>query len=363
MNKQSVTAIAVFALVLVALIVGGLMVNRPAGEGAGAGLSPEASRDQVAAFYRGKAIKWIIPYSPGGGYDEYVRLIAPYMEKYTGARIDVLNLPGAGGMRGVNELYHSPPTGLVIGIINGSALITNQLAGIKGAEYELDKFEYIGRIIADPRVLVISTKSQYGSFQEILDTDDEVKIGATGLGGSTYVDAVISKEAFNLDNLTIIHGFDSSPVVRQSMLRGNIIGTWGSWGSAEDSVDSGLEQVILQSGRERLEDLPDVPTVFEFADQTDDPARTRAILTAWDALIAVGRSVAAPPGTPADRVAFLRDAFQKALNDPELLEKAEKSGRPFDYATGEEVGQLTRDAIQMPDDIEALFINAIRGQL
>ena len=220
MNKKIITAISVFGLIIVVLIVAGLVVNRPTQQtNANNGQTQEIDTSAAAAFYKGKIIKWIIPYSPGGGYDEYVRLIAPYMEEYTGARIDVQNLPGAGGMRGVNELYASPNNGLNIGILNGSALITSQMAGIKGAEYELDKFEYLGRVIADPRVLVFSNTSHYENFEEILNnTGAPIKIGATGLGGSTYVDAVISKEAFNL-NIEIIHGFDSSPIVRQSMLR------------------------------------------------------------------------------------------------------------------------------------------------
>jgi tripartite-type tricarboxylate transporter receptor subunit TctC len=363
MNKKIITAISVFSVILVALIVAGLVVNKPAQQGAGQGPSDgPISTSAAAAFYDGKVIRWIIPYSPGGGYDEYVRLIAPFMEKYSGARIDVLNLPGAGGMRGVNELYSSPNNGLVIGIINGSALITSQLAGIKGAEYELDKFEYLGRIIADPRVLVFTNKSEIKTFDEILNTETTIKLGATGLGGSTYVDAVISKEAFGL-NVEIIHGFDSSPVIRQSMLRGNISGTWGSWGSAQEGVESGIEFIVVQSGRERHPDLMDVPTVFEYLDQTSDPAHTTAVLSAWDALIEVGRSVAMPPGTPADRVAFLREVFNKALHDPELVANSQKSGRPIDYATGEDVTRITIAATQMPPDIEALFIKAIRGEL
>ncbi len=363
MNKKVITALSVFGGLLVIIIVAGLLVNKPAQQGSTAS-SPDEVTDTnaAAAFYDGKVIKWIIPYSPGGGYDEYVRLIAPFMEKYTGARVDVHNLPGAGGMRGVNELYASPNNGLNIGIINGSALITSQLAGIKGAEYELDKFEYIGRIIADPRVLVLSNKSSIKVFEDILNSQEVVKIGATGLGGSTYVDAVIAKEAFNM-NVEIIHGFDSSPVVRQSMLRGNIAGTWGSWGSAEDGVESGMEFVLIQSGRERLADLADVPTVFEYADKTSNPDRTTAILTAWDALIQVGRSVAAPPGTAADRIVFLREAFNKSLHDPELLQRAEQAGRPFDYATGEDMTEITLNATKMPPEIEELFIKAIQGQL
>ena len=316
----------------------------------------------IAAFYDDRNIRWIIPYSPGGGYDEYGRLIAPYLEKYTGARVDIFNLPGAGGMRGANELFGSPKDGLTIGIINGSAMVTNELAGMRGADYKIAEFEFLGRVVADKRVLVVSTDSGFESFEEIWRSGDRVKIGATGLGGSTYVDAVIANEAFEMD-VDIIHGFDSSSVVRQAMLRGNIVGTWGSWGSAADNVDAGRDKVVLQSGTERAADLNDTPTVFEMGEKAINPERTMAILTAWESLHAVGRPMAVPPGTPPERVQFLSDALYKALHDPELLASAEKSGRTIVYASAEEMDQIVTDATVMPDDIRELFIKAIKGEL
>ncbi|MBX2838355.1 MAG: hypothetical protein KTR35_15975 [Gammaproteobacteria bacterium] len=96
-----------------------------------------AIAQSAADFYKDKSIKWIVPYKPGGGYDEYSRLLAPYMEKYSGARVDITNMPGAGGMKGANEIFKSPADGLTIGIINGSAMVTNELAEIKGADYKV----------------------------------------------------------------------------------------------------------------------------------------------------------------------------------------------------------------------------------
>ncbi len=319
-------------------------------------------KEGVAAFYDGRVIRWIIPYSPGGGYDEYGRMIAPYLEKYTGARVDILNLPGAGGMRGVNELFHAPNDGLTIGMMNGSALVTNEIAGMRGADYKIGEFEYLGRVVADARVFVIALASGYGSFEEIWKLGQGVKIGATGLGGSTYVDAVIANEALDMD-LDIIHGFDSSSVIRQAMLRGNIVGTWGSWGSALDSVDQGRDKIILQSGRQRALDLSDVPTAFEMADKLDDPERAIAILMAWESLHAVGRPVAAPPGTDAVKVQFLSTALDNALNDPELLDMATKFGRPIDHVSAAEMRQIVNDAMVLPDDIRDVFVRAIRGEL
>jgi len=316
----------------------------------------------AAGFYAGKNLRWIIPYSPGGGYDAYARLIAPYLEKHLGARVDVFNMPGAGGMRGVNELFNAPKNGLTIGTMNGSALIMNELAGMRGADYRIAEFEFIGRIVADRRVFVVSLDSGYESIDDIWAANETVQVGATGLGGSTYVDAVITNEAFGL-NLNIIHGFDSSSVLRQAMLRGDIVGTWGSWGSAIDAVGEGRHKVILQNGRERMDELPDAPTTLELVDRTADPERARAIVSEWQLLQEVGRPVAAPPGTDPERLEFLSEAFGKAMTDPEFLEVAERSGRPISYASGEEMRQLITDATVMPDDIRSLFVSAIRGEL
>ncbi|MBT8100263.1 MAG: hypothetical protein KJO82_10955, partial [Gammaproteobacteria bacterium] len=178
MYRQSVFARSI-AVGLAMLVLHTLSGCEPTGE-------PGPPKEGVAAFYDGRVIKWIIPYSPGGGYDEYGRMIAPYLEKYTGARVDIINLPGAGGMRGVNELFNSTPDGLTIGTMNGSALVMNELAGMRGADYKIAEFAYLGRLVADRRVLVIALDSGYTSFEDLWKLGKQVKIGATGLGGSTY---------------------------------------------------------------------------------------------------------------------------------------------------------------------------------
>ncbi len=99
------------------------------------------------------------------------------------------------------------------------------------------------------------------------------------------------------------------------------------------------------------------------AEKLDDPERAIAILMAWDSLHAVGRPVAAPPGTDADKVQFLSTALDNALNDPELLDMAKKFGRPINHASAEEMRQIVNDAMVMPDDIRDLFVRAIRGEL
>lgn len=325
-----------------------------------AGHSQAEDLSAAEAFYDGNTINWIVPYSPGGGYDEYSRLIIPYFEKYTGARVRLQNNPGAGGMRGANDIYRAPKDGLTVGIVNGSALVTNQLAGIEGAIYQFENYGFLGRMVADQRVLAISTRGQFDTIEQMIEADSTFKIGATGLGGSTYVDALVAGELFDLDQ-NIIHGFDSSSVIRQAMLRRDIVGMWGSYGSAISDVEDGVQKIVLQSGQQRTAAIPDAPTVLELAERLQLGTEKMAVLRAWQGLNDVGRPVVAPPGLPADRLAFLQRAFEQAMNDPEFLAEAESSGRDLTFANGEQMAQIATDAAVMPESAEAFFVDAVSG--
>lgn len=316
----------------------------------------------AAAFYEGEKITWIVPYKPGGGYDEYARLIAPFLERYTHARVEIENMPGAGGMRGANEIFNAPNDGLTIGIINGSAMVTNELSEIEGAAYRVADYNFLGRVVADSRVLVVPTTSPYYSLADILASESPVKIGATGLGGSTYVDAVLVGSAFGL-NQQVIHGFGSSSDVRQALLRGDIDAMWGSLGSALSGVAAGDNRVIVHGGMEMLENFQDVESLFSYVEQAADPVHSQMILDAWSALNAVGRPVAAPPGVPQDRVEFLAEAFRNVMQDPEFIAAAEEAGRSLSYIDGAAMAAIASASTDLTPELKELFVAAIRGEL
>ena len=326
------------------------------------GFAGSVSAETPAEFYVGKAIKWIVPYQPGGGYDEYSRVLAPYMEKYTGARIDIVNMPGSGGMKGAVEIFKAPTDGLTLGIINGSAMITNELAGIEGADYKVADYNFLGRMVADVRVMVTSASSGITTIEDYMNNGKPEVMGATGLGGSTYVDAVIVGDVFKMDQ-RIVHGFDSSSDIRTAMLRGDVQAMWGSLGSAISGIEDGDLVVILHSEANPTGVLEGVPSVFDLAAAAEDTERKLKILQGWEGLSAVGRPVAAPPGVPEDRIEFLRDAFDKAMNDPEFVASAVESSRELSYASGPRLSELTRSATDLDDETRALFVAAIKGEI
>ncbi|MBL1435045.1 MAG: hypothetical protein COB08_002445 [Rhodobacteraceae bacterium] len=326
------------------------------------GAAGPAMAQDAAAFYEGEKITWIVPYKPGGGYDEYARLFAPFLEKYTHARIEIENMPGAGGMRGANEIFNAPSDGLTIGIINGSAMVTNELSGIEGATYRVADYNFLGRVVADSRVLVVPVDSPYNSLADILASETTVKIGATGLGGSTYVDAVLVGSAFAL-NQQVIHGFGSSSDVRQALLRGDIDAMWGSLGSALSGVNAGDNKVIVHGGTDALANFPEVESLFSYVEHAADPAHSQMILDAWSALNAVGRPVAAPPGVPQDRVEFLAEAFRNVMQDPDFIAAAEDAGRSLSYVDGAMMAMIAKSSTDLTPELKALFVAAIRGEL
>jgi tripartite-type tricarboxylate transporter receptor subunit TctC len=78
-------------------------------------------------------------------------------------------------------------------------------------------------------------------------------------------------------------------------------------------------------------------------------------LTFYASGAAVGRSVFAPPGVPADRVQMLRKAFDAMLKDPEFLAEIDKLEVEFDPASGEEMQKLISDVANVsPDTVKRM---------
>ena len=79
-----------------ALRRGGLVLGVMVGLGSPA--SPAAAQSSEQAFFAGKSVRLVVGFGPGGGYDSYARMLAPYLSRNLGATVIVENRPGAGGL-------------------------------------------------------------------------------------------------------------------------------------------------------------------------------------------------------------------------------------------------------------------------
>src|SRR5215831_14870859 len=82
----------------------------------------------AAANFPAKNIQFIIPYAPGGGFDTFVRFIAPVMETHLPRRTNIVpnNITAGSGSRGISQLYRSKPDGYTIGIFDVPGMFIQQ---------------------------------------------------------------------------------------------------------------------------------------------------------------------------------------------------------------------------------------------
>ncbi|MCL6598147.1 MAG: hypothetical protein K6T81_05340 [Alicyclobacillus macrosporangiidus] len=294
-------------------------------------------------FYKGKTLQIIVPYSPGGGYDQWARLIAPYMQKYLGtSKVEVVNVDGGGGLVGTNQIYAAKPDGLTIGDTNAGGDVFDQIAGAPGMQFDVSKFNWIGRPDDDPHIIAVHPEGPYKTFEDLEHAKETVKALATGKGSSDYNSAVITFNAFHIPH-TMVAAFSGSKDEKAAFLRGN--GDTCSLSASDVKQIADKSKVVVLQSTRPFDKLPGVPTVIDLAKQAGLSQDKIDGLTAMANVMDMGHAFFAPPGVPADRLAALREAFQKSLQDPAFQAEATKAGLYLGYASGDDLEKMTQDAL------------------
>ena len=152
-------------------------------------LSQRAALAQTAPFYQGKTIRIIVGFTAGGLYDQYARVLARHMPKYIPGtpNIIVQNMPGAGSLTATNYVYGvAKPDGLTLGMV-GSGIYLDQLLERKEAQFDMRKLNYIGSVDQRDLVLYMKADAPWKSVEDILNSRELPKCGATGTSDLTTI--------------------------------------------------------------------------------------------------------------------------------------------------------------------------------
>jgi tripartite-type tricarboxylate transporter receptor subunit TctC len=153
----------------------------------------------------------------------------------------------------------------------------------------------------------------------------------------------------------VIVGYKGMTQVELAMERGELQGRHGVWASMKsmhpDWVAKDLVSHLVVADLKREKELPDVPLLVELAPNEKD----RKVLELISGNAMLGRCWLAPPGVTAERIAALRDAFWKALHDPQLLASARKRNMPITPIAWQE---LQDRAAQIADTDDAVIERA-----
>ncbi len=121
---------------------------------AGLLVASAAGAQSPAEFYKGKSVRLVVGFGPGGGYDLISRILAKHMPEHTAGKpvFIVQNMVGAGGVTAANNVYNvAAKEGLTIAAVNQGAAMYQLLNG-EGAQYDPAKFVWIGSISSSNNV-------------------------------------------------------------------------------------------------------------------------------------------------------------------------------------------------------------------
>ena len=351
---------------IAALVIAACGTEEPADDPAAAEDPPEQASEEpdpdedtdeqpeeVAAF--DQTVDFVVPYDPGGGYDQYVRLLAPYLAECLGTDVIPINEPGAGSLLAINNTAIAEPDGSRIQIYNTIGAIAAQLGGAEGVQFDLADMTWLARVVDEPSLLSVSVDSEFDSFDEMLDADRTLRFGATGPGSNEFMFASSLAQVFDMD-VEIITGFGGSGEVQASIIQGDLDAIVISIGSSLPPIEAGDMRALLTVGQERHDAVPDLPTVYEFDDRLIEGEED--LLDAIVGLVETARSISGPPGMDDSTTAALRDGLECAINDEEFLAQAEEQGRDISYLSGEETQELITGVLDAPPALVELVEDA-----
>lgn len=309
-----------------------------------------AQTNDQDAFYAGKTVTITVGFSPGGGYDQYGRLAAEFLGRHLPGKPTVLvsNMPGGGGLKAALHLFNTAPKdGTVLTLIMQSVAFDSALGNLA---VPADQFNFIGRLTTSVEMQLTWRTSATKTLSDAKKR--KTMIGATGASSPSAIVPKLLNDAIGTQ-FEIVAGYPGTTDSALAMERGEVEGTLKSLQSIlsanQDWLDKKLVNVIWQLSMKPHPRFPDVPAVGQLGDDPQAQQMLRLIAGTSE----IGRSLATAPGVPDERVRTLRKAFAAMIADPEFLAAAKKRNADLDPATGEELQQMVKSAMQTPPEVVA----------
>jgi tripartite-type tricarboxylate transporter receptor subunit TctC len=328
----AVVAAAASVAVLAACSSSGSSGTAAAGSGGGAG------------YFKGKTITLISPDSPGGSYDTYARLFAPYVGQELGATINVEDISAAGTLQGSNQMAASAPNGLTIGMVNVGGDIASLVEKQPGQSFNMAKLSWIGQPAQIPNALVTQPGSGVQSFSAMLHSASPVSVLDIRNGIGDMLNRVIYG-AFGVPH-NLDTGFEATSALKQGFLAKDGQTVLEAMSTLYPLISANEAKPLLVIGPDELpsyqKTLSGVPTLQSEMSKVALSSGQEAAVSEALALSNLSDDFAAPAGLPASELSVLREAFTKAAALPALKAQAQKESLPLSWISGSALtGQVT----------------------
>jgi len=292
-----------------------------------------------ANFYEGKTVTVLIG-AKSGSLAIAAQIVAHHLGKYLPGKPTVIlqHMPGAAHLLATNNVFNlAKPDGLTLLAANPNVAIA-QLSKVEQVRFDVRKFHWLGSSGADGIMFSIRSDLPYKSFDELKKADRELVAGTTGPGSNAHDFPLLLKE-FAGAKLKLVSGYPANSDVLLAVERKEV-DSWSALATTiKLAVDRGVVRPLVR-GRVALPGFENLPIDEDLATNS----LGKSLMAIKSIPGSIGRAFAAAPGTPADRLAMLREAFAKAVRDPELMAEAKKAKIEVSFIGHE---QVTKDFAAM----------------
>ncbi|MBP0445091.1 tripartite tricarboxylate transporter substrate binding protein [Roseomonas sp. SSH11] len=295
--------------------------------------------------YPNRPIRIIVPYAAGGGQDITARLVSEPLRAALGQPVVVENRTGAGGMIGAQAVATAAPDGYTFLLGGaGETAVAHHLYREKMAYDSLRDLRPVSLIVKVPNILMGSMNAPFKTVAELVEyaraNPGQLSYSSSGIGNPQH----LAGELFNrMAGIQTVHvPYRGSGPAVTDIAAGQVQYGYNSLASGLSLIRDGRIRAVAVTSRERLPQMPDVPSVSEYA-----PLAEYELIN-WFGVFAPGNT----PGPIVERVSA---ALAAALREPELRGKFEVQGllpqsmtpaeyRSFVTAESEKFGRIVREA-------------------
>ena len=249
-----------------------------------------------------------MPYAPGGPTDLAARTVGDCLAEDFGRNVVVENREGASGSLGMQAMIQGGTDGYSLSLIAVPASATNPLQEDVG--YTNDDYVPIAAVTEIPSVLAVGEGSRFADagalFAEAEQNPGRVTVGVPGATTSQAMELRRLAEEYGVE-LSLVP-FTGNAEMTTALLGGNVDAVFiNASQDVLENIEAGSFVPLAISPEERVDYLPDVPTLAELG----YPELTNSVSVF---------GLAAPAGTPDEVLQTLEDGVAACLEQPEVVE-------------------------------------------